>query len=73
MPFFIVNTLNTHILLPHMPEKLVQKSANVTYILPEVLVIKHSLKREEVKIRWLILSGCLYRVEKGLPKGELKL
>lgn len=59
--FFIVNTLNTHILLSHMSEKIIRKSANVTYILPEVLVIKHSLKREEVKIKQLILLGCLYR------------
>lgn len=58
---FIVNTPNTHILLPHMSEKIIQKSANATYALPEVLVIKHSLKTEEVKIRWLILLGCLYR------------
>lgn len=68
---FISNTLNTHILLPHMSEKIIWKSANVTYILPEVLEIKHSLKREEVKIKRLILLGCLYRqYRKASLKGN---
>lgn len=68
---FIANTLNTHILLPHMSEKIIWKSANVTYILPEVLEIKHSLKREEVKIKRLILLGCLYRqYRKACLKGN---